>query len=212
MANDEAGVARRKFEQLRANTAGASDVADASQSEARGALVRERSKVDGLERDLAEARQLIDALKASSDVTESTQARSTQARQLAETSDTLDRERERATSLVRDLEGARRERDTAIQELTDVARAFEEAWEQERDKARKLARLGSGARQDKALICQSDRDISRIGRAAKPRSAVRKSQRSKVKNLGERKLAGVTTIALPAALLPTRPPAKGFRQ
>lgn len=210
----------------------ARNTAEVSLAGTRRALEEERRKVALLERDIAEARQSIEALEASAKLAATTQAGAIQGRQLADAAarqagEALARERERASSLASDLETARQERDSAKKELTRISTAFKEAWEQEREKAIGLARDLASARKDvEALKRSAERRTSQVENAAKARpidrASARASQRRSSPNSGQQEVgsaevrksraARLMTIVLPDALLPTRPPAEGLRQ
>ncbi|TPL88418.1 hypothetical protein FJ941_05870 [Mesorhizobium sp. B2-3-13] len=209
----------------------ARDTAERSLAEARQTLEEERRKVGLLERDIAGARQSIEALEAGAKLAATTRAGAIQGRQLAEVAarqagDALAQERERANALASDLETARREGDAATEELTRISTAFNEAAEQERKKAIDLARDLASARKDiEALKRWAERCTSHIENAAKALPTDRASAhapRRRSLNRGQQEVgnAGVpksrvvrlTTITLPDALLPTRPPAEGFSQ
>ncbi len=210
----------------------ARNTAEVSLAGTRRALEEERRKVGLLERDIAEARQSIEAMEASAKLAATTQAGAIQGRQLAEAAarqagEALARERERASSLASDLETARQERDSAKKELTRISTAFKEAWEQEREKAIGLARDLASARKDvEALKRSAERRTSQVENAAKARpidrASARASQRRSSPNSGQQEVgsaevrksraARLMTIVLPDALLPTRPPAEGLRQ
>lgn len=210
----------------------ARNTAEVSLAGTRRALEEERRKVGLLERDIAEARQSIEALEGSAKLAATTQAGAIQGRQLAEAAarqagEALARERERASSLASDLETARQERDAAKKELTRISTAFKEAWEQEREKAIGLARDLASARKDMAALKRAaERRTSQVENAAKARpidrASARASQRRSSPNSGQQEVgsaevrksraARLMTIELPDALLPTRPPAEGLRQ
>jgi hypothetical protein len=90
----------------------ARQAAEASQAEARRALDEERHKAERFERDLAAARQSIDALEASANLAAAARAAALQGQQVAEAEakrvgKQLALEHERADSVARDLDGAR---------------------------------------------------------------------------------------------------------
>ncbi|TIR38936.1 MAG: hypothetical protein E5X64_10205 [Mesorhizobium sp.] len=206
---------------------------EASVAEAQRALDEERHKAERFERELAAARQTIDALKTSANLAAAAQTNAIRERQVAEAAlkragDALELERERADSAARDLDSARRERDAAKQEASRVSMELSVALEQERNKAIGLARDLSAAR--KAIDIKKARDERRtehMNRAPKARAAatsrgdvsarsrparqpgVRENHKVKIKRRSRPVL--VATIALPDALLPTRPPKLGSR-
>jgi len=107
--------------------------------------------------------------------------------------------------------------------LTRISEAFEEAWGQEHDKAIGLARDLAEARKDiDTLKDQIERRASSIEKAAKARPTDHASARAEQRKSARRQKAGaqmsksqgvrLTTKVLPDALLPTRPPVKGFRR
>ncbi|TIP99262.1 MAG: hypothetical protein E5X60_09765 [Mesorhizobium sp.] len=200
---------------------------EASLAEAQRALDEERHKAERFERELAAARQTIDALKTSANLAAAAQTNAIKERQVAEAAlkragDALDLERERADSAERDLDSARRERDAAKQEASRVSMELSVALEQERNKAIGLARDLSAAR--KAIDIKKARDerrTERMTRAPKARAGATSrgdvSARSrparqpgvrenhKVKAKRPSRAVVVATITLPDALLPTRP-------
>ena len=203
----------------------------ASVAEAQRALDEERHKAERFERELTAARQTIDALKASADLAAAARTDAIRERQVAEAAlkragDALELERERADSAARDRDSARRERDAAKQEASRVSMELSVALEQERNKAIGLARELSAAR--KAIDVEKARDdrrTERINRVPKARavatsradvsvrsrparqSGLRENHKVKAKRPSRPVL--VATIALPDALLPTRPPKLG---
>ncbi|RWM81841.1 MAG: hypothetical protein EOR81_06155 [Mesorhizobium sp.] len=206
---------------------------EASLAEAQRALDEERHKAERFERELTAARQTIDALKTSANLAAAAQTNAIKQRQVAEAAlkragDALELERERADSAARDLDSARRERDAAKQEASRVSMELSVALEQERNKAIGLARDLSAAR--KAIDVKKTRDerrTERMNRAPKARAGatsrgdvsarsrparqpgVRENHKVKIKRRSRPVL--VATIALPDALLPTRPPKLGSR-
>ncbi|CAH2400141.1 polysaccharide biosynthesis/export family protein [Mesorhizobium ventifaucium] len=204
---------------------------EASVAEAQRALDEERHKAERFQHELTAARQTIDALKASADLAVAARTSAIRERQVAEaalkrTGDALELERERADSAARDLDSARRERDAAKQEASRVSMDLSVALEQERNKAIGLARELSAAR--KAIDIEKARDerrTERINRDPKARagatsradvsvrsrparqSGLRENHKVKAKRPSRPVL--VATIALPDALLPTRPPKLG---
>ncbi|SJM29419.1 polysaccharide biosynthesis/export family protein [Mesorhizobium delmotii] len=206
---------------------------EASLAEAQRALDEERHKAERFERELTAARQTIDALKTSANLAVVAQTNAIKDRQVAEAAlkragDALELERERADSAARDLDRARRERDAAKQEASRVSMELSVALEQERNKAIGLARDLSAVR--KAIDiekAQGERRTERMNRAPKARATatsradvsarsrparqpgLRENRKVKVKRPSRPVL--VATIALPDALLPTRPPKLGSR-
>ncbi|SIT58441.1 conserved exported hypothetical protein [Mesorhizobium prunaredense] len=204
---------------------------EASLAKAQRALDEERHKADRFERELTAARQTIDALKASADLSAAARTSAIRERQVAEAAlkragDALELERERADSAARDRDSARRERDAAKQEASRVSMELSVALEQERNKAIGLARELSAAR--KAIDVEKARDerrSERVNRVPKARavatsradvsvrsrparqSGLRENHKVKAKRPSRPVL--VATIALPDALLPTRPPKLG---
>ena len=221
-------LAQPELERLRADAVAAPDAAEVSLAETKQTLEEERRKVERLERDLTEALQSIEALEANARLAATTQTEAMRSRQLAEAGarqagEALARERDRAASLATDLKTARRERDAAKEELTRISEALEKAWEQEHEKAIDLARdLAAALKEIDTLKGQIKRRTSRIENGAKARSTdhasaraeQRKSARKQKVGAQTRKSRGVrlATMVLPDALLPTRPPIKGFRQ
>ncbi|MEI9432171.1 hypothetical protein [Mesorhizobium sp. Cs1299R1N3] len=216
---------------LNAEAVAARDTAERSLAEARQTLEGERRKVGLLERDIAGARQSIEALKATAKLAATTQAGAIRGSQLAEVAarqagEAFAQERERANALASDLETARRERDAAKEELTRMLRAFNEAADQECKKTIDLTRDLASARKDiNALKRWVERCTSHIENAAKAPPADRAgahAPRRRSLNQGQQevgkaevpksRVARLTTITLPDALLPTRPPIEGFSQ
>lgn len=214
---------------LNAETVAARNTAVASLAETRRALEAERRKVGLLERDVAEARHSIEALEASARLAATKQADAIRGRQLAEAAarqagEALVQERERASSLASDLETAWWARDAAKEELTRVSTAFQEAWEQEHEKAIELAHdLASARNVIDDLKRWAERRNSHIEDAAKARPTDRAnahaSRRRLSPNPGQQEVSSaevrnprVVRLMLPDALLPTRPPTKGFSQ
>lgn len=203
----------------------------ASAAEAQRALDEERHKAERFERELTAARQTIDALKASADLAAAARTNAIRERQAADAAlkragNALELERERAGSAARDRDSVRRERDAARQEASRVSMELSVALEQERNKAVGLARELSAAR--KAIDVEKARDerrSERINRVPKARavaasradvsvrsrparqSGLRENHKVKAKKSSRPVL--VATIALPDALLPTRPPKLG---
>lgn len=204
---------------------------EASLAEAQRALDEERHRAERFERELSAARQTIDALKTSADLAAVARTNAIRERQAAEAAlkragDALELERERAGAAARDRDSARRERDAAKQEASRVSMELSVALEQERNKAIGLAPELSAAR--KAIDVEKARDerrSERIDRVPKARvvaisradvsvrsrparqSGLREKHKVKVKRPSRPVL--VATIALPDALLPTRPPKLG---
>ncbi|CAH2401579.1 polysaccharide biosynthesis/export family protein [Mesorhizobium escarrei] len=204
---------------------------EASVAEAQRTLDEERHKAERFERELTAARQTIDALKTSADLAAVARTNAIRERQVAEAAlkragDALESERERADSAARDRDSARRERDAAKQEASRVSMELSVALEQERNKAVGLARELSAAR--KAIDVEKSRDerrSERVNRVPKARavatsradvsvrsrparqSGLRENHKVKAKRPSRPVL--VATIALPDALLPTRPPKLG---
>ncbi|WP_292592959.1 polysaccharide biosynthesis/export family protein [Mesorhizobium sp.] len=200
---------------------------EASVAEAQRALDEQRHKAERFERELAAARQTIDALKASADLAAAARTSAIRDRQTAEAAlkragDALELERERADSAANDRDRARRERDAAKQEASRVSMELSAALEQERNKAIGLARDLSAAR--KAIDVEKARDerrSERINRVPKARAVAtsradvsarsRPARQSglrenhKVKAKRPSRAVVVATITLPDALLPTRP-------
>ncbi len=227
-------VAQREVANLRANTfvlmrekaaaLEASQTAEASLAEAMRALDEERQKVGLVERDLAAARQSLDALEASAKLAAAAQAAAVRGRQVADAATTrageaLALERERSDALARDLDAARRERDSAREEVTRFAAALE----QERERAISLARDLTKMREEidilKARAVRIEpRPKPRVTDPARPRVGAlggkrarpaRQAQGREIRKVEVRKPARpvrLATIELPAALLPTRPP------
>ena len=234
LARDLATV-QREVETLQAKAAvaihekaealGAHQAAEASLSGARRALDEERQKVERFERDLAAAHQSLDVLEASGKLAAAAQVASIQGRQVAEAaakraSEDLALERGRADALERDLDVARQDRDAAKDEVARLSAALE----QQRERAVVLARDLAAAQNETDILKARDapRD-QRIEPAPKAPAAdragphtsaltgkrAREPERREIRKVVVRKSpppVRLTTISLPAALLPTRAP------
>ncbi|MER8974522.1 hypothetical protein [Mesorhizobium sp. M0800] len=205
---------------------GAPPSKDASQLAAKRALDDERHKVELLEQELATARQTIDALKAGANLAAVEQANAIRERQVAEAAlkqarETLELGCERADSAVRALDIVRQERDALKQNSIELSAALD----QERERAIGLARSLSAAREAIDIVKGKRRTAAaeRAPKARTPASAhasrlsrsgfqpVRTPglpEKQKVKVQKSPQPVLLSTIALPAALLPTRPPKK----
>ncbi|UVK51691.1 hypothetical protein DBIPINDM_004992 [Mesorhizobium sp. AR02] len=195
----------------------------AADAAATQALDDERHKVELLEQELATARQTIDALKASANLAVAEQAKAAKDRQVADaasnqTREALELERQRADSAMRDLDSARKERDALKQSSIDLSAALD----QERERANGLARSLSAAREEIDSIKDKRRTaaVVRAPKAGTPKTALASSlpravalparkpglpKKRKVKGPKSPQPVLLATIALPAALLPTRP-------
>jgi uncharacterized protein (UPF0335 family) len=213
----------------REKAAGAPPSIEASQVAAKGALDEERHKVERLEQELTTARQTIDALKTAANLAAVEKTNAMKDRSVAETAlkqagEALELERERADSAVHDLDIVRRERDALKQNSMELSAALD----QEREKAIGLARSLSAAR--KAIdIAKGKHRTAAVERAPKARtpastlantlsrSGVQPARKpglpkkQKVKVQRSPQLVLPATIALPASLLPTRPPKSSTR-
>lgn len=190
--------------------------ADASQAAADQALAEERHKVELLEQELAASRQTIGALEMRADEAAAGQAGAMKDRQAAEAAakqagDALALERQRADAATHDLDAMRRERDASQQ----AAAALSAALEQERERSIGLARGLSAAREAIDIFKARARTVSmkrapKAGISPTPLAAVSgRSARKQVQKSPQPDQAApdvVATIALPTALLPTRPP------
>jgi len=192
---------------------------DAPRANAAQALDEERHKVELLEQELATARQTIDALKTGANLAAAEQARAAKDRQVADAASNqarkaLELERQRADSARRDLDSARKERDALQQSSTDLSAALD----QERERANGLARSLSAAREEidaikdkrrTAAVVRAPKASKRALASSPPRSvAARKPglpKKRKVKGPKSPQPVMLATIALPPALLPTRP-------
>jgi protein involved in polysaccharide export with SLBB domain len=196
--------------------------AEAALVEERRALDEERQKVRRVERDLAAARQSLDTRGVSVKRASAAQATALLAQQTAEAAakhagEALAVQSKRTDTLARDLDAARRERDAAKEEVTLLWAALQ----QERDRVSGLVR--------ELIVARSEIDdlkahAKRIKPAPKPRvtnpisprvgtlggKRAQPARRSKeIHKVDVRKPlrpVRLTSIALPAALLPTRPP------
>ncbi|WP_347567158.1 polysaccharide biosynthesis/export family protein [Mesorhizobium sp. WSM4904] len=190
--------------------------ADASQAAVDQALAEERHKIELLEQELAASRQTIDALETRADEAAAGLAGAMKDRQIAEAAakqagDALALERQRADAAAHDLDAMRRERDASQQ----AAAALSAALEQERERSIGLARGLSAAREALDIFKARARTVS-MKRAPKalispsPLATVSgrsvRKQVQKSPQLDQAASDVVATIALPAALLPTRPP------
>ena len=225
LASDLA-LAQRAFERVKTDAIVARNAAEASLAEMRQALEEERRKAALLERDLDAAHRSLEALETRARLAATTQVGAMQGRQLAEaaakqTGEALARERERADALASDLETARRERDAAKEELTRTS----SAWEVEHKKTVDLARdLAAATKEIDVLKREAVSNASRIENAAKTRPAklvtaqpvhrksAPRSVQLEIGGADNARSVRPTTIMLPAALRPRRPPAEGFRQ
>jgi hypothetical protein len=198
----------------------------ASQAAAKRALDDERHKVELLEQELTTARQTIDGLKTGANLAAVEQANAIKDRQVAEAAlkqggKALQLERERAESAVRDLDIVRRERDSSKQNSIELTAALDQECERAIGLARSL-----GAAREAIDIVKGRRRTAAVGRAPKaptPGAAIASTlsrsgaqparkpglpENQKVKVQKSPQPALLATIALPAALLPTRPPKK----
>jgi DNA repair exonuclease SbcCD ATPase subunit len=197
-----------------------------SQVAAKRALDEERHKVERLEQELTTARQTIDALKTAANLATVEKTNAMKDRSVAETAlkqagEALELERERADSAVRDLDIVRRERDALKQNSMELSAALD----QEREKAIGLARSLSAAREAIDVVKGKRRTaaVERAPKARTPASALASTlsrsgvqparkpglpKKQKVKVQRSPQLVLPATIALPASLLPTRPPKK----
>ncbi len=187
---------------------------DAPQATAAQAPDPERHKVELLEQELATARQTIDALKTAANLAakdrQVAEAASNQAREA------LELERQRADSAMRDLDSARKERDALKQSSTNLSAALD----QERERANGLARSLSAAREEIDSVKDKRRTaaVLRAPKAGTSKSALASSpsrsvaahkpglpKKRKVKGSKSPQPVMLATIALPPALLPSRP-------
>ncbi|MER9429801.1 hypothetical protein [Mesorhizobium sp. M0408] len=205
----------------KAATLGAHPSMEVSQLAAKRALDDERHKVELLEQELTTARQTIDALKTGANLAAVEQANAIRDRQVAEAAvkqarEALELGRERADSAVRGLAIVRMERDALKQNSIELSAALD----QERERAIGLARSLSAAREAIDIVKGKRRTaaVERAPKARTPASAhASRLSRSGKPGLPEKQKVKVqkspqpvllSTIALPAALLPTRPPKK----
>ncbi|MGX9576559.1 hypothetical protein [Mesorhizobium sp. f-mel] len=214
------------LEQERERAAGAHPSVAASQIAAKRALDEKRRKVELLQQELTTARQTIDALKTDANLAAVEKTNAIKDRSMAETAlkqagEALELERERADSAVRDLDIVRQERDASRQVSAELSAALE----QERERAIDLARSLSAARKAIDLVKDKRRTaaVERAPKARNPASGLgntlsrsdgqpagksRLQEKRKVKVQKSPQPVLRATIALPAALLPTRPPKK----
>ncbi|MDX8506250.1 polysaccharide biosynthesis/export family protein [Mesorhizobium captivum] len=195
---------------------------EASEAAVQRALDGERHRVELLEQQLAASRQTVDALKTGANLAAAGQANAVKDRQAAEAAsrqsgEALALERQRADAAARVLDSVRKDRDAS----REAAAALSAALEQERERSIGLARSLSAARQAIGSV-KSDAGRRTLGMKRMAKAPVRASphasmsersgsarkppdkQRFKVHKPPQPDL--VATIALPAALLPTRPP------
>jgi hypothetical protein len=204
----------------REKAAGAHPSIEASQVAAKRAVEEERHKVELLEQELTTARQTIDALKTGANLAAVEKTNAIKDRAVAETAlkqagEALELERERADSAVRDLDIVRKERDASKQILAELSAALEK----ERERAIGLGRSLSAAREAIDIV-KDKRRIAALARAPKSRAPLASTlsrsgaqparkpglpKKQKVKVQKSRHPVLPATIALPAALLPTRP-------
>ena len=196
--------------------------AEASQAAQQRVLDEERHKAELLRQKLASSRQTIDALETGANLAAVEQANAIKDRQVAEAAlkqagEALALERQRADAAARDLDSVRKERDAS----REAAAVLSAALEQERERSIGLARSLSAARQATGTV-KADAGRRIVGMKRMPKASVRPTplasmsersgsarkqsdkRRFKVQKPPELDLAA--TIALPAALLPTRPP------
>lgn len=229
-------MAQRKVESLQAKAVlairekaaalGAHQAAEVSLSGARRALDEERQKVERFERDLAAAHQSLDALEVSGKLAAAAQLDSIQRREVAEAAakragEALVLERGRADALALDLNAASQDRDAAKEEVDRLSAALE----QQRERAVGLARDLTAARNDIDMLKARDapraqttepapkaRASDRAGTVALARKQARSThepQGREIRKVAVRKSSQpvrLTTITLPATLLPTRAP------
>lgn len=228
-------MAQREVESLQAKAVlavrekaaalGAHQAAEASLSGARRALDEERQKVERFERDLAAAQQSLDALEVSGKLAAAAQFDSIQRRQVAEAAakragEALVLERRRADALAIDLDAANQDRDAAKQEVARLSAALE----QQRETAIGLARDLTAARNEIDILKARDApraqaiepapnarasDRTTVALARKQARSTHEPEGREIRKVAVRKSAPpvrLTTITLPAALLPTRAP------
>jgi hypothetical protein len=204
----------------REQAAGAHPSMEASQLAAKRALDEERHKVELLQQELTTARQTIDALKTGANLAAVEKTNAIKDRSVAETAlkqagEALELERERADSAVRDLDIVRQERDASKQVSAELSAALE----QERERAIGLARRLSAAREAIDVVKDKRRaaalepapksrtplasTLSRSGAQPARKPGLPKKKKVKVQKSPHPVLPA--TIALPDALLPTRP-------
>lgn len=187
------------------------------------ALDEERHKVERLEQELATSHQTIAALKTGADRAVEEQAKAVKDRQAADAAssqarEALELERQRADSAMRDLGSARRESDA----LKQSSVALSAALDQERERANGLARSLSAAREEIDRIKEKRQSAAVVGApradaakgvvasalprvVAQPARKPAVSKKRKVKGSKSPQPVMLATIALPPALLPTRP-------
>lgn len=193
--------------------------AEASQVAVQRALDEERHRTELREQQLAASRRAADGLKTGAAQAAIEQADAIKDRQAAEaalkqTGEALALERRRADAAARDLDSVRKERDAS----REAAAALSAALEQERERSIGLARSLNAARQATGIVKAEHRTVSmkRIPKATVPArrhasmsersaSANRAPDRQRVKLQKSPQPDLLATIALPAALLPTRP-------
>lgn len=204
----------------REKAAGAHPSMEASQVAAKQALDEERHKVELLEQELTTARQTIDALKTGANLAAVEKTNAIKDRSVVETAlkqagEALELERERADSAARDLDIVRKERDASKQISAELSAALEK----ERERAIGLGRSLSAAREAIDIVKDKRRTaalaraptsrtplastLSRSGAQPAHKPGLPKKRKVKVKKSPHPVLPA--TIALPAALLPTRP-------
>ncbi|KAA3451707.1 hypothetical protein C7I87_05275 [Mesorhizobium sp. SARCC-RB16n] len=205
---------------------GAPPAVEASVDAAKQALDDERHKVELLEQELTTARQTIDALKKDAYLATVDQANAIKDRQVAEAAlkqagEARKLERERADSALRELDIVGKEREALEQSSIELSAALDE----ERERATGLARSLSAARDaiDIGKVKPRAADVERAPKAPVPAGAPASTlsragaQPTRKPSLPEKQKAKaqrspqpvlLTTIDLPAALLPTRPPKK----
>lgn len=210
-----AGAIRSKAAALRARRAGEAALVDAKR-----ALVEERQKIGVYARDLALALQSAAALESRAKLAAAEQAAAAQARKIAEAAakragEALALELEAGKSLARELDTARRERDAAKEELTQVlAQHTSLKGERARANGRELSAArqqhdGKKARTERRVE-DVDEPKTRAGNHASERAKTARATGTRsVREPGARKGRTLETrkplkIALPNALLPKR--------
>ncbi|MGX5802608.1 hypothetical protein ACWGS9_15335 [Bradyrhizobium sp. Arg314] len=216
----ESLMAEARLWNSQAAAIGAPPAMAASEAAAKQALDDERHKVELLEQELTTARRTMDALKTGANLAAVEHTNAIKDRQVAEAAlkqagEASELERKRADSAIRDLDIVRKERDALKQNSIELSAALD----QERERAARLARSFGAAREAIDTVKRKPRTAA-VERAPKvrtptgalastlPRSSVQSTEKQKVKVQRSPQPALLTTIDLPAALLPTRPPKK----
>lgn len=206
----KAGVAMRESAAVHR----ARHAAEAALVEARRALDEERHKIGLYKRDLALARESINALEARAKLAAAALATAQAAESAAEqAAEALALERARADSVARTLNAAHQQRDAAKEELSRASVAQRKALEQERDRVSALSRDLTAARReiDNLKTREARQSIDNLPKAraadrARPRASTPARKGARQAKVRKPPRTIQLTKVLPDALLPTKPP------